>query len=166
MSVRRKRKESRRRAYGARRFSAAGCPRAARATAFAVPVERFAALFGFVAALVEALEQVDLFVRHEVQAIAAEEPQQVARYQVGDLRIAVEDLGNQVLAEVLGAFRVARQFVHQFVETLEEQPVVFFRHLFGLAQGAEDVAQVLEQGEVVLEVGVGHDGSSGKSWAV
>ncbi len=111
---------------------------------FAVPVERFAALFGFVAALVEALEQVDLFVRHEVQAIAAEEPQQVARYQVGDLRIAVEDLGNQVLAEVLGAFRVARQFVHQFVETLEEQPVVFFRHLFGLAQGAEDVAQVLE----------------------
>ncbi|MCY1416055.1 hypothetical protein D9M71_315560 [compost metagenome] len=79
---------------------------------------------------------------------------------MGDLRVAVDDLANQVLAQVLGADRVLRQFHQQLVEAFEEQAVVLFRHLLGLTQGAEDGAQVLEQGEVMVEIGVGHGGSS------
>src|SRR5690606_19724950 len=43
-----------------------------------VPVERLVVLFGFVAAFFQSLEDGDLFVGHEVQTVAAEEPQQVA----------------------------------------------------------------------------------------
>ncbi|MCY1408751.1 hypothetical protein D9M71_240790 [compost metagenome] len=96
-----------------------------------------------------------------MQAVAAEEPQQVARHQVGDLRITVEHLGNQVLAEVLGADRVAWQLGQQFVEAFEEQAVVVLRNLLGFAQGAENGAQVLEQGEMMVEIGVGHGGPPG-----
>ncbi|MNR39992.1 hypothetical protein D3C85_1582450 [compost metagenome] len=104
------------------------------------------------------MEEVDFLVGHEVQAVAAEEPQQVARHQVGDLRVAVEDLADQVLAKVQAAFRVARQFAHQLVEAFDEEGVVLFRHLLGLAQGDQDAAQMGEQGEVVVEVGIGHGG--------
>ena len=55
-----------------------------------VPVERFVVLLGFVPALFQLLEDGNLVIRHEVQAVAAEVPQQVARNQVGDLGIAVE----------------------------------------------------------------------------
>jgi hypothetical protein len=42
---------------------------------FLVPVERFVVLFGFKATLFQGLVQVQFFIGHEVQAIAAEEPQ-------------------------------------------------------------------------------------------
>ncbi|MCY1292915.1 hypothetical protein D9M69_432370 [compost metagenome] len=77
---------------------------------------------------------------------------------MGDLRVAVEDLADQVLAEVEIAFRVVGQFAQQFVEALEEQRVGVVCHLFGFAQGDQDAAQMVEQGEVVVEVGSGHGG--------
>ncbi|MNN81211.1 hypothetical protein D3C81_1980150 [compost metagenome] len=75
---------------------------------------------------------------------------------MGDLRVAVDDLPHQFLAQVHGLFRLARQVGQQFVEALEKQCVVFLRHLFCLAQGGEDGAQVGEQGEVMFDVGSGH----------
>mgnify|MGYP002128422665 CR=1 FL=1 len=99
----------------------------------AVPVEGLVVLFGFEAALFKALVQLDFLVGHEVQAVATEEPQQVARHQVGDLRVAVEHLADQVLAQVQAAFRVARQVAEQLVETFEEQGVGVVGNLFGFA---------------------------------
>jgi hypothetical protein len=74
---------------------------------------------------------------------------------MGDLRVAVEDLAEQILPQVLAGNRVTRQFSEQFVVAFEEQGVAVVEHLFGFAQGDKDAAQVVEQGEVVVEV-AGH----------
>src|SRR5690606_18828084 len=50
---------------------------------FLAPVEGSAFDLGLVAALVELLIQADFLVRHVVQAVTAEEPEQVARHQMG-----------------------------------------------------------------------------------
>ncbi|MNT67417.1 hypothetical protein D3C72_2055550 [compost metagenome] len=102
------------------------------------------------------LIQLDFLVRHVVQAVAAEEPQQVARDQVSDLRVAVEHLDDQFLALGHGVFGLARQLGQQLVEALEKQRVVLFRHLFSVAQGGQDGAQMDEQGKVMVDVGGGH----------
>lgn len=120
-----------------------------------VPVEGLVVLFGFVAALLELLEYGDFVVRHEVQAVTAEEPEQVARDEVGDLRVAMEDLADQVLAHVT-LFRHVLQVHDQFVEALEEQRVAFFRDLFGFAHGKQDAAQMGQQSQVVIVVWIGH----------
>src|SRR5690606_24677761 len=84
-----------------------------------------------------------------------EEPQQVAGHQVGDLRVAVEDLADQVLAQ--GAiFRHVGQGFQQLVEALEEQCVAVVGNLLGLAEGDQNAAQLGEQGQVVFEIGSGH----------
>jgi phage shock protein A len=74
---------------------------------------------------------------------------------VGDLRIAVEDLANQVLAYV-ALFRQVVQVHDQLVEAFEEQCVALFRDLFGLAHGEQNAAQMGQQGQVVIVVWIGH----------
>ena len=122
---------------------------------FQVPVEGLVVLLGFVAAFLELLEDSDFLVGHEVQAVAAEEPEQVARNQVGDLWVAVEDLADQVLTHV-ALFRYVLQVHDQLVEALEEQRVAFFRDLFGFAHGKQDAAQMGQQSQVVIVVWIGH----------
>ncbi|MNF82153.1 hypothetical protein D3C85_1042790 [compost metagenome] len=95
-----------------------------------------------------------------MQAVAGEEPQQVARYQVGNLWVARDDLAQDVLAQVLAFDRVHRQLLAKFVEALQKQLMAFFRHLLGFTQGDQDAAQMVEQDEVVVEMGVGHGRSS------
>ena len=106
---------------------------------FVVPVEGLVVLLGFVAAFLEGLEDGDFFVGHVVQAIAAEEPEQVTRYQMGDLRVAMEDLADQVLAHV-PFFRHVLQIHDQFIEAFEKQRVAFLRDLLGFAHGKQDAA--------------------------
>ncbi|MNG00852.1 hypothetical protein D3C84_838050 [compost metagenome] len=93
-----------------------------------------------------------------MQAVTAEEPQQIPRDQVGDLRVALNDLAHQVLTQV-GALRINRQLQHQVVEALQEQRVAFFRHLLGLTQGNQNGAQVGKQGEMVFQAIGSHAGS-------
>lgn len=93
-----------------------------------------------------------------MQAIPTKEPQQITRYQMGDLGIALDHLADQVLAQVLALQRVLRQQGEQLVEALEEQGVAFLRDLFGFTQRGQDGAQVVEQLQVVFQVGVGHGG--------
>ena len=97
-----------------------------------MPIERLVVDFGFMTALFQRLVQVKLFIGHEMQAITGEEPQQVARYQMGDLWVALNDLADQVLAQVLALQGILRQQGEQLVEALEKQRVAFLRDLFGL----------------------------------
>ncbi len=108
------------------------------------------------ATLVEPLVERQLFIRHEVQAIAAKEPQQVARYPVGDLRIAAEDLAEQILAEIGVLFGRLGQSGDQFIEAVEEQCVVLRGHLLGCADVGQDRTQLGEEGDVMGEIGSGH----------
>ncbi|MNJ45955.1 hypothetical protein D3C77_410730 [compost metagenome] len=49
------------------------------------------------------------------------------------------------------------QQVQQFVEAFKEQRMAFFWYLLGLGQSHQDGAQVLQQLQVILQVGGGHD---------
>lgn len=86
---------------------------------FLVPVKWFVVMLGFVTALFQRLIQLDFIIRHEMQAVTGKKPQQVARHQVGDLRVALDDLTQDVLAQVLAFYRVLRQLLDQFVEALQ-----------------------------------------------
>src|SRR5471032_772687 len=123
---------------------------------FLIPVERFVVLFGFETTLFQSLIQVDFVIGHVMQAVAGEVPQQVARDQVGNLRVTGDDLAQDVLAQVLAFDRVDRQQCTQFVEALQEQGMAFFGNLFGLTHGDQDAAQVVKQDEMVGN-DIGHE---------
>jgi hypothetical protein len=76
---------------------------------FLIPVERFVVLFGFEAPLFQGLVQVDFIIGHVMQAVTGEIPQQVAWHQMGDLRVASDDLAQDILAQVLAFDRIDRQ---------------------------------------------------------
>lgn len=76
---------------------------------FQVPVEWLCVQLGLVATLFKLLIKRQLLVWHEVQAIASEEPQQVTRHQMSDLRVTLDHLTHQVLAQVLALKRILRQ---------------------------------------------------------
>ncbi|MNS28590.1 hypothetical protein D3C72_605720 [compost metagenome] len=111
---------------------------------FLIPVKRFVVLFGFEATFFQRLIQVDFIIGHVVQAVTGEVPQQVARDQVGDLRVAGDHLAQNFLAQVLAFDRIDRQQCKQFVEALQEQGMAFVGNLFGLTYGDQDAAQVVE----------------------
>ncbi|MNW02774.1 hypothetical protein D3C71_1986110 [compost metagenome] len=73
------------------------------------------------------------------------------------MRVALEDLADQILAKIEAGFRIVRQIGEQFVVAFQVHGVAVIEDLLGFAQGDQNGAQMGEQGEVMIEVGVGHD---------
>ena len=77
---------------------------------------------------------------------------------MGDLRVAFDDLAEDVLAQVLAFIKIGQQTGFHFIEAFNKQRMAFFRDLLGVTDGNQDAAQHIEQGEIVVEVISGHGG--------